>query len=56
MHKYDELRKARIEPMIVPLSGKLISAVLGKDAYDYSDCIPEFLAHGIIEGDIFNVC
>lgn len=54
--KYDELRKARIEPMIVPLSGKLISAVLGKDAYDYSDCIPEFLAHGIIEGDIFNVC
>lgn len=53
--KYKSIRKARIEPEIIPLSIRLKSAGSHKEKIDYSNCIPEFLEHGIIEGDVFNV-
>lgn len=53
--KYKDLRSACIKPMIVPLSVRLQSIAMEGEKMDYSDCIPEFLAHGIVEGDIFNV-
>lgn len=53
--KYKELRKARIEPMIVPLSVRLQSVNSDTGMLDLSNCIPEFLSHGIVEGDVFDV-
>lgn len=53
--KYKKLREARIEPMIIPLSFRLQAAVSDIEMIDYTNCIPEFLAHGIVEGDVFNV-
>lgn len=47
--KYNDIRKYKFEPPIKPLS---ISVSDG----DYSDCLKEFMDHGIIEGDIRNVC
>lgn len=54
--KYRNIRKARIEPMIIPLSFRLQAAARGAEVMDYKNCIPEFLKHGIVEGDVFNVC
>ena len=56
--KYDEIRSARIEPMIYPLSVKMEDALAASEdrenaetsAQDQMKYIPEFLEHGIAEG------
>ena len=53
--KYNEIRKARIEPMIFPLSVKLQTESVDEETIDSSQFIPEFWAHGIAEGDVMNV-
>ena len=47
--KYNNIRKYRIDPPIVPLSVKMSDIMP-------DDCIKEFREHGIIEGDIRDVC
>lgn len=47
--KYNNIRKYRINPPILPLSAKMCNIIP-------DDCIKEFRDHGIIEGDIRDVC
>jgi len=48
-NRYDNIRQYRIEPPIVPLSVNMSDV-------NYDNSIKEFRDHGIIEGDIRDVC
>ena len=53
-NKFSHLRDKKMDPIIYPLSMMIRRDVSGYEP-DLSHAIPEFLEHGIVEGEIFNV-
>ena len=53
--KYRDIRKKRLDPPIYPVSEELYYKVMDLPIDKKNDYIPEFISHGIMEADIFNV-
>lgn len=55
--RYHEIRCMRIDPPIYSVSEELYCKIMGVPLErEETNYIPEFVSHGIMEGDLFRVC